>query len=116
MELILRDMRIDSLKEHLNKCKDHCESLAREFQSAGTSLQQTNLAFRWDATLKHGYMVQFLLELLERREREGRAPAEAQHIRSKPHRHRPPAGDRHAAGHVEAVNAPTPRVSSTGGS
>jgi hypothetical protein len=87
MELILRDLGIQSLKEHLNKCQDYRESLAKEFEEAETSLHQTNLAFRWDAALKHGYMVQFLHELLERRDREGRPPVEVQCIRLKAHRH-----------------------------
>jgi hypothetical protein len=70
MELILRDLGIESLKEHLNKCKNYRESLAKGFREAETSLEQTNFAFRWDAALKHGYMVHFLIELLERRKNE----------------------------------------------
>ena len=112
MELILRDLRIVSLRDHLNHCNDHCESLAREFESAGTSLEQTKLAFRWDNTLKHGYMVQFLLELLERRENEGRPVAEVQHIRLKAHRHRSSPRDRRVAYAVATTSAFTPRVSS----
>jgi hypothetical protein len=72
MELILRDLGIQGLKQHLNKCRDYCESLARNFEKAQTSLERANLAFTWDAALKHGQMVQLLLELLERCEREGR--------------------------------------------
>lgn len=97
MELILRDLGIADLKEHLNRCKDHRESLAREFASAGTSLEQTKLAFRWNSPLKHGYMVQFLIELLERREKEGCSPAEVQHIRLKANRHRWSASERRVA-------------------
>ncbi len=112
MELILRDLGINSLKEHLNTCKDHCDSLAREFASAGTSLEQTELAFRWDSTLKHGYMVQFLLELLERRDNEGRPPTEIQPIRLRSHRHRLPAGDRRVARAGATTPALTSRASS----
>jgi hypothetical protein len=90
MELILRDLGIQSLKEHLNKCREYRESLAKEFEEAETSLHQTNLAFRWDAALKHGYMVHFLHELLERREKEGRPSVEVQYIQLKTHRHRAP--------------------------
>ena len=96
MELILRDMRVQSLKDHLNESKDYCESLVGQFQQAPTSLEQTKLAFRWDAALKHSYMVEFLIQLLERREREGRPPAGTQQIRLKAHRHHSPAVDRSA--------------------
>jgi hypothetical protein len=112
MELILRDLEIDSLKQHLSRCRDHCQSLARTFAAAGTSLEQTNLAYRWDNTLKHGYMVQFLLELLERREKEGRPPAGVQHIRLKAHRNRPPAADRRIAYARATASASAPRMSS----
>ncbi len=112
MELILRDLGTANLKEHLHKCKDLCESLAREFASAGTSLEQTKLAFRWDNTLKHGYMVQFLLELLERREKEGCSPAGVQHIRLKAHRHRWSASERRVARAGATTAALSSRVSS----
>jgi hypothetical protein len=112
MKLTLRDLGIACLKEHLSKCKDHRDSLAREFAAAGTSLEQTKLAFRWDNTLKHGYMVQFLLELLERRENEGHPPAEVQHIRLKAHRHRWSTRDRRVVRAGATTPALTPRVSS----
>jgi hypothetical protein len=95
MELILRDLEIESLKEHLNNCLEYRESLARDFEAAPTSAQQTYLAFTWDAALKHGYMVEFLLALLERHEREGSPLAGTQHIRPKAHRHRASASSRH---------------------
>jgi len=117
MELILRDMGMNSLKEHLNQSRDYCESLASRFQQAPTSLEQTNLAFRWDAALKHSYMVEFLLELLKRRERDGEESAGSQHIRLKAHRHRSSAADRHFTQEsAVAIAAFTPRISSTSGS
>lgn len=116
MELKLRDMGINSLKEHLNQSRDYCESLASRFQQAPTSLEQTNLAFRWDAALKHNYMVEFLLELLKRREREGRQPVGVQHIRLKAHRHRSSAGDRHFTHESAATGTFAPRISSSSSS
>lgn len=93
MELILRDLGIESLKDHLKMCREYCESLIREFEAAPASAEQTNIAFTWDAALKHGYMVEFLLGLLQRHEQEGRPAAGMQHIRLK-NRHHPSASDR----------------------
>jgi len=104
MELILRDMEMQSLQDHLMKSKKYCESLASRFRQAPTSLEQTNLAFRWDAAQKHTYMVELLLSLMQRHERESRPPLGAQHIRLRAHTHRPPAADPQAA-HEDSATA-----------
>lgn len=108
MELVVRDLEIESLKQHLEMCREYCGSLAREFEGARSSVDQANLAFTWDAALKHSYMVQLLLELMERREREGRSEAGVQHIRLKAYRHRASAGKRRVP-----TTGFAPRISST---
>jgi hypothetical protein len=116
MELILRDTGMQSLREHLSRSKDYCQSLASQFQQAPTSLEQTNLAFRWDAALKHSYMVEFLLDLLKRREGEGRQPVGVQHIRLKAHSRRSSATEPRFTHESAATGTFTPRISSTSSS
>ena len=113
MELILRDLETQSLKAHLEMCRNYCRSLAKQFALAQPSLEQTNLAFTWDAALKHGYMVHFLLDLLERREKEGRPPDGTQHIRLKAPRHRPSASSRHVVYAGETTSVLAPGISSS---
>ena len=112
MELILRNLEIQSLRQHLGLCRDYCQSLANEFEEAESSLHQTNLAFRWDAALKHSHMVEFLLELLERREREGR-PAAVHQICLNSHRHRSSPRDRRPTHEASPAPGFASRVSSS---
>lgn len=113
MELILRDAGMQSLRDHIGKSRDYCESLARQFEQAPTSLEQTNIAFRWDAALKHSYMVEFLLDLLKRREREGRQPVDVQHIRLKAHSRRSLATEPRVTHENAATGTFSPRFSSS---
>jgi hypothetical protein len=48
-----------------------CESLAEEFEHpSSTSARKTRLAYHWDKMTKEAHLVQFVMDLLERQERE----------------------------------------------
>jgi hypothetical protein len=66
LEYAIRDLQVHSLRAHVDLCHAQCEALAEEFESAKSSLKRTRLARLWDATLKRGYMMQLLIDLLER--------------------------------------------------
>jgi site-specific recombinase len=67
LDHVIRELEVQTLRAHLDLCRAQCDALAEEFESTESSLKRTRLAHRWDATLKRGYMMQLLLDLLERR-------------------------------------------------
>ena len=71
MEPAVRKLWINTLKAQVVLRQFICESLAEEFEDpSSTSARKTRLAYRWDQTTKEAYLVQFLVALLERQERE----------------------------------------------
>jgi hypothetical protein len=101
MQRVIWDLDVHNLRAHLDSCRTQCATLAQEFEKSQSSLQRTRLARRWDAMLKHAFMVQFLVDLLERCHREGCSSAGClDHLRGSfslrriPHHHaseQPPA-------------------------
>lgn len=88
MELIIRDLGIESLKEHLKECRDYCSSLASQFHQSSSGAEQTKLAFAWDTAAKHTSMVQLLLELLERHAKEKLSGGDLVQARPRLHKRR----------------------------
>ena len=71
MEPAVRKLWINTLKAQVVLRQFICESLAEEFEDpSSTSARKTRLAYRWDQTTKEANLVQFLVALLERQERE----------------------------------------------
>jgi hypothetical protein len=70
VESILRRLKIHSFKAQVVLRKLVCESLATEFLTALSFEQRALLARKWDETLKERYVLQFMIDLLERQERE----------------------------------------------
>ena len=71
MEAAVRNLWINTLKAQLVLRQFICESLAEEFEDpSSTWARKTRLAYRWDKTTKEANLVQFLVALLERQERE----------------------------------------------
>jgi len=67
---IIRKLRVHTLKAQLALRHLMCESLAKEFETALTFERRAALARKWDVTLKEGHVLQRMLDLLERQERE----------------------------------------------
>lgn len=64
------DHSLQSPKVHLAVRLYQCASLAKEIEaSALTSQRKAILAQRWDHTLKEAYVLQLMLDLLERQEK-----------------------------------------------
>jgi hypothetical protein len=72
MEAVLRKLRIHSLKEQLKVCENECESFAEDFDVATTFDQKVAFAHRWERAIRETYAMQYLLDRLEREEREWR--------------------------------------------
>ena len=73
MELIISKLRIQALKAQWLLRQFHCESLEMEFETEGpTTNQKAGLAYRWDDMLKEGHVLQLVIDLLERQEKEKR--------------------------------------------
>ena len=73
MELIISKLRIQTLKAQLVLRQFYCASLAMEFETEVlTTNQKAGLAYRWDDMLKESYVLQLMIDLLERQEKEGR--------------------------------------------
>ncbi len=73
MELIISKLRIQTLKARWLLRQFHCESLEMEFSTN----QKAGLAYRWDDMLKEGHVLQLMIDLLERQEKEERGCAES---------------------------------------
>ena len=73
MEFIIRKLRVQNLTAQLALRRYVCEFLVREFQTPTlTTDERAAIAHRWDIALKEGYVFQFMLDLIERREKEER--------------------------------------------
>jgi hypothetical protein len=73
MELIISKRRIQTLKAQLVLHQFHCASLASEFDTEGlTTYQKAGLACRGDDMLKESHVLQLMLDLLEKQEKEDR--------------------------------------------
>ena len=70
LETIIHKLKIHHLKALLALRNLICESLAKEFETEPVFEQRALLARRWDATLKEGHVLRFMLALPERQERE----------------------------------------------
>lgn len=71
MEPVARKLWIDTLKAQVALRQYICASLAMEFEDpSSTSSRRTRLAYLWDETTRESNVVQLLVDLLERHERE----------------------------------------------
>ncbi len=71
MEAIIRKFWIHTLKAQLALRQQICAILSLEFEAAGLTFgQRAALAHRWDDTLKEGYVLQLMIDLHERQEKE----------------------------------------------
>lgn len=67
-----------TLKAQLAQHPQICAFLSLEFEAAGLKFgQRATLAYRWDDTLKEGYVLQLMIDLLEKQEKEERGFAES---------------------------------------
>ena len=77
MELIISKARIQALIAQMVLRQFHRESLAKEFETEYlTTIQKAGLAYRWDDILKESHVLQLMIDLLERQEKEERGRAE----------------------------------------
>jgi hypothetical protein len=71
LESAFRKLWIDTLKAQVALRKFICESLAEEFEDpSSTSARKARLAYLWDGAIKDTNLIQLLMDLLERQERE----------------------------------------------
>jgi uncharacterized protein (DUF2225 family) len=78
MELIISKLRIHTLKAQWLLRQFHCESLEKEFETEHlTTNQKAAPAYRWDDMLKEGHVLQLMIDLLEKQEKEERGFAES---------------------------------------
>lgn len=70
MEDVIRKLRIQNLKAQVVLRQLLCASLAREFETASLTFdERAAIAHRWDEALKECYVLQLMVELMERQER-----------------------------------------------
>ncbi len=73
MESMIHKLRIQALQAQLALRKFVCASLAKEFEAESLSVKQrAALAHHWDDTLNESYVLQLMIDLLERQEKEKR--------------------------------------------
>jgi len=71
MDLILsHTMRVRRLKRRLEACRKKCASLAADFELATMVDERAAIGRKWQEAVKESHAVQYLLEQLEKRERE----------------------------------------------
>lgn len=71
METSFRKLRIQFLKAELEIRRLSCESLARKFEKRPLTYEQrTDLFRRWEDTLKESHLLQAMLDMLEREDKE----------------------------------------------
>jgi hypothetical protein len=75
VESIIRSLRIHSLRGQVESSRCYCCSLASQFEATPSNVEKTRIAQRYDAALKQTHMLQLLLELLEREQRQIKAEA-----------------------------------------
>jgi hypothetical protein len=73
LEATFRKLRIQFLKAELEIRRLSCESLASKFEKRPLPCEQrTDLFRRWEDTLKESHLLQALLDMLEREDKEHR--------------------------------------------
>jgi len=73
LESMIHKLRVQALQTQLALRKFVCASLAKEFEVESLSVKQrAALAHHWDDTLKESYVLQLMIDLLERQEKEKR--------------------------------------------
>jgi hypothetical protein len=73
LESVIHKLRIHTLQAQLALRQHLCASLAKEFEAGNLTVEQkAALAHRWDDTLKESWVLQLMIDLLERQEKEGR--------------------------------------------
>ena len=71
LESSFRELRIQFLRAELELRRLSCESLARKFDKRPLTYEQrTDLFRRWEETLKESHLLQAMLDMLEREEKE----------------------------------------------
>jgi hypothetical protein len=76
MELIISKLKIHTLKAQWLLRQFHCESLEMDFETERlTTNRKAGLAYRWDDMLKEGHVLQLMIDLLERQEKQERSAA-----------------------------------------
>jgi len=71
LESSFRKLRIPFLRAELELRRLSCESLARKFEKRPLTYEQrTDLFRRWEETLKESHLLQAMLDMLEREEKE----------------------------------------------
>ena len=71
MESMIQKLRIQALQAQLALRQHLCASLAEEFESPKLTVKpRTALAHRRDDTLKESHVLQLMIDLLERQEKE----------------------------------------------
>lgn len=66
-------LQMSHLKARLAVCEHLCQSLAQEFDRVGLTMdEKTAIAARWNALMNDGYLLQLMMELLNRQDRESR--------------------------------------------
>jgi len=74
LESSFRKLRIQFLKAELEIHRLSCESLARKFERRPLTYEQrTDLFRRWEDTLKESHLLQAMLDMLEREDKDTRA-------------------------------------------
>jgi len=63
---MIRRLRIQALKAHVEASREFSLALASQFEIAPTSLEKTRIARRYDQALKQTHALQLLLEMLEK--------------------------------------------------
>ena len=69
-------LRIRSLKAQVEAARLYSTALAGQFEAAPTGAEKTKIADRYEDALKRAHMLQFLLELLERKQRKAQVETE----------------------------------------
>ena len=78
MESIVRKLKIQTYKAQLAFRHYVCAALAKELEAGTlTAEQKAALAHRWDDTLKESHVLQLMIDLLERQEKEDRGSTES---------------------------------------
>jgi hypothetical protein len=68
---IITRLRIESLKGQIEAARQQTADLAYKFEAASTSAEKARIARKHAHALKQTHALQHMLELLERKQREG---------------------------------------------
>ncbi|MGA9060995.1 MAG: hypothetical protein WB341_04925 [Terracidiphilus sp.] len=82
MESTIPNLTVQTLKAQIELRQLQCKILADEIAAAATFRERAALAYRWDETLKAGYTLRLLRDLLERQQKQGpKGPGRGQRTR-----------------------------------